>query len=478
MAQMVNKSELISALEQIEKDKGIPKDDILRMIEQAIVSAYRKHAGQMVNVQAVIDAATGQMQAYVVKTIVETVTTPAVEITVDEAQKLRNAVVTETEVKIPVDAEDFARIAAQTAKQVLIQKIRETERESLYTEYKPKEGQLINGSVLRFSNRNIIIDLGRSAEGILPMREQVRRERWMVGDRIRVLILKVEKGMRGPEVVLSRAHPDFLRRLFEQEVPEIYEKTVEVVDVAREAGLRAKVVVRSNNPKVDPIGACVGVKGSRVRPIINELQGERIDLVAYTMDTTQFIANALSPVKPLAVKVLSLEEKKAEALVADDQLSLAIGKGGQNVRLAAKLTGWSIDVRSEGQKRDAAVATASFFIDQAFLFESIGAGMSETLQKSGWGDVNRLAAARPADLAVVQDMGEEAAGKIIDAAKSYLESRARAAAEQAAAHAAAVEAAAAAPTDDAAVEAVPVEPTTDNPMEEASAEAPADTQPN
>lgn len=423
MAQQTTKSELIPVLEQIERDKGIKKEEILRMIEQALVSAYRKHSGHQLNVEASIDPVSGQIKTYLVKTLVEEVKDAFLEITAADAKNVTNGVWTETELKIPLDAGEFARIAAQTAKQVLIQKIRETERESLYDEYKPKEGILINGSIHRFSNRNIVVEMGR-AEAILPPREQVRREHWIVGDRIRAIILKVERGPRGPEVILSRAHADFVKRLFEQEVPEIYEKTVEVIEVVREPGLRSKVVVRSNNPKVDPVGACVGVKGSRVRPIINELQGERIDLVAYSNDTSTLIAGALSPVKPISVTVLSHSEKRAEVLVADDQLALAIGKGGQNVRLAAKLTGWQIDVRSEGQKKEAAVATAAALIDDLSQLENVGPKTAEILRKGGWGSVHRLAGAKPDDLTTLSGVGEKTAEKIIAAAKNSLEEKA------------------------------------------------------
>jgi transcription termination/antitermination protein NusA len=422
------KNELLPVLQQIERDKGIKKEDILHMIEQALVSAYRKHAGQMVNVEATIDPESGQIKAAVIKTVVEDVKNPVLEISPAEAKKLRAGAEVGAEVRIPVDAAEFARIAAQTAKQVLIQKIRETERETLYGEYKPKEGILINGAVHRFSNRNIVVDLGRS-EGIVPVREQVRRERWAVGDRIRAIILKVEKGPRGPEIILSRAHPDFVKRLFEQEVPEIYEKTVEVVDVVREPGLRSKVVVRSNNPKVDPIGACVGVKGSRVRPIINELQGERIDLVSWSNEMATFIASSLSPAKPLSVNILSHSDKKAEILVSDDQLSLAIGKGGQNVRLAAKLTGWQLDVRSETQKKEASATAAAAHIDELSQLDGVGPKTADVLNKGGWADLNRLANAKPDDLTALSGIGEKTAEKIIEAAKAYLKARAEAPAE-------------------------------------------------
>ncbi|MBV9080567.1 MAG: transcription termination/antitermination protein NusA, partial [Elusimicrobia bacterium] len=351
------KGGLSHVLDQIEREKGIKKDEILKMIEQALVSAYRKHAGDAVNVEAHVDPE-GEISAVVVKTIVEKVADPMTEVSLAEARKIDSSAAEGGQVRYPIDTEEFGRIAAQTAKQVLTQKIRETEREFVYEEFKPKEGTLVNGSVHRFANRNVIVDLGR-AEGVLPVREQVRREHWAVGERIRVLVLKVEKGPRGPEVLLSRAHENFVKRLFEQEVPEIYEKTVEVVTVVREPGQRSKVVVRSNNPKVDPIGACVGVKGSRVRPIINELQGERIDLVAYSTDPVTFIGASLAPAKPLSVSIVDQVAKKAEALVADDALSLAIGKNGQNVRLASKLTGWEIDIKTETQKKQAAQASVA-----------------------------------------------------------------------------------------------------------------------
>lgn len=426
----MSNNELMSALEQIEKDQGISKAEILKMVEQALVSAYRRHAGQQVNVVAAISPASGQIQAYVVKTIVETVTNPVVEITAAEAARVSNGVVEGAELRIPIDARDFARIAAQTAKQVLVQKVRETQRESLYNEYKPKEGTMINGTVLRFLSRNIVVDLGRGSEAIMPVREQVRREHWAVGDRIRALILKVERSHRGPEIVLSRAHADFVKRLFEQEVPEIYEKTVDVVTVVREPGFRSKVVVRTNNPKVDPVGACVGVKGSRVRPIINELQGERIDLVAYSPDSETFISNAMSPVKPLMVRILSQVERRAEVLVSDDQLSLAIGKAGQNVRLANKLTNWNLDVRSESQKREAVKASAQATVDELSQLDGVGPKTAEALQKGGWADVARLAKAQPDDLTALSGIGEKTAEKIIEAAQSFLAKKAEGAAAE------------------------------------------------
>ena len=410
---------LLNVLDQIEREKGIKKDDILRMIEQAMVSAYRKHTGEPVNVEAQIDAESGEITASVVKKVVEQIVDPATEMTLEAAQKVKAGALIGEDLKFPIDPEEFGRIAAQTAKQVLIQKIRETERETVFDEFKPKEGILVNGSVHRFQSRDVIVDLGR-AEGILPMREQVRRERWNIGDRIRVLMLKVEKGPRGPEIILSRAHPDFVRRLFEQEVPEIYEKTVEVVDVVREPGQRSKVVVRSLNPKVDPIGACVGVKGSRVRPIINELQGERIDLVSWSTDPAAYIAASLAPAKPMSVVISDSSKKEAEVLVSDDGLSLAIGKAGQNVRLASKLTGWTLNIKSESQKKQDVQAHAQASREELSALQGIGPKTTEALLKGGWDKIERLAKAKVDDLTVLSGIGEKTAEKIITAAQNRL----------------------------------------------------------
>jgi N utilization substance protein A len=409
------KGGLAHVLDQIEREKGIKKADILKMIEQALASAYRKHAGEGIQVEAHVESS-GEIRAYVVKTIVEAVTDATTQVSLKEALGFDDSAEIGGEVRFPIDTEEFGRIAAQTAKQVLTQKIRETERESVYDEYKPREGTLVNGTVQRFANRNVIVDMGRT-EGILPVREQVRRERWAIGERIRVLILKVEKGPRGPEILLSRAHDDFVKRLFEQEVPEIYEKTVSVVAVIREPGQRSKVVVKSNNPKVDPIGACVGVKGSRVRPIINELQGERIDLVAYSDDPATYIAAALAPSKPLSVTIVDPENKRAEAIVTEDALSLAIGKNGQNVRLASKLTGWQIDVVTEAQRKQQTQANVAAAKEQFLQLEGVGPKIADVLIKGGMDSVEKIARSKVEDLTVYAGVGEKLAEKMIASAK-------------------------------------------------------------
>jgi len=416
---MSEKSELMMALEQIEKDKGIRKEEILNVIENALVSAYKKHVGKNVNVEASVDPVTGAMSARVIKKVVSDVTNPAMEIRPEEAKKIDPEIKLNEDLRIPLDTQDFARIAAQTAKQVIVQKIRESERETLLEELKAKVGQMISGVVWRFANRNIIIDMGKS-EAILPVSEQVFRERFNLGQHLRAIIIKAERTSRGPSVILSRSHPDLVRKLFEIEVPEIYEKVVTITNIVREPGMRTKVAVVSNNPKVDPVGACVGVKGARVKPIIEELQGERIDLISYSPDVSKYIGSSLSPAKVLGVSILSAEDKKAEVLVGDDMLSLAIGKNGHNVRLAAKLTGWHIDVKSEGQKKQEAQQKQAATTESLTQLEGIGPKTADVLTKSGLTDITKLAHMQIDDLTTLQGIGKKTAEKIIESAKRFL----------------------------------------------------------
>lgn len=416
---MSEKSELMIALEQIEKDKGIKKEEILQVIENALVSAYKKHVGKNVNVEATVDSITGEMTARVIKKVVSELKNPSIEIDFDEAIKINPDIKIDEDIKISLDTQDFSRIAAQTAKQVIVQKIRESERETLLDEYKAKIGQMVSGVVWRFINRNLIVDIGKT-EAILPYSEQINKERFNLGQHLRAVIIKAEKTSKGPSVILSRSHPDMVRRLFEIEVPEIYEKIVEIVNVVRDAGMRTKVAVVSHNPKVDPVGACVGVKGARVKPIIEELQGERIDLISYSPDVTKYISAALSPAKVLGVSIVSAEEKKAEVLVTDDMLSLAIGKNGHNVRLAAKLTGWHIDVKSESQRkqenRDKAVAKT----ETLAKLEGIGPKIADVLIKAGFTQIDKLSQSSVEDLTTLQGIGARTAEKIIESAKKFI----------------------------------------------------------
>jgi N utilization substance protein A len=414
------KSELMGALEQIAREKNIPVEEILSMIEGAVVSSLRKHVGKNADIRASIDRDSGQFSAHVVKKVVETVTDPELELTVEQAQKIKKGAAVGDEVTYPAPAADFARIAAQTAKQVLTQRVREVERDKLYDEFKPKEGEIVNGAVHRFLDRNIIIDLGKT-EGILPLREQIRRERYGLGANVRAVILRVDKAQRGPAVVLSRASELFLSRLMEMEIPEIGDKTVEIVHIVRDPGFRAKVIVKSNDPKVDAIGACVGLRGSRIRSIMNEVAGERIDLIPYADEAETALANALGPAKVSAVRITDAENHVAEILVAEEQLALAIGKDGQNVRLAQKLTGWTLEVKSEGQKNTENAAAKDAAVSKFAGLEGVGPKTVETLVKGGITDLAKLAAATVEELTALPGIGEKSAAKIIASAKAAVE---------------------------------------------------------
>ena len=410
------KSELMGALEQIAREKNIPVEEILSMIEGAVVSSLRKHVGKNADIRATIDRESGQFSAVVVKKVVAEVVEPELEMTEADAQKMQKGAKVGDEVVYPAPASDFARIAAQTAKQVLTQRVREVERDKLYEEFKPKEGEIVNGSVHRFLDRNIIIDLGKT-EGILPLREQIRRERYGIGANVRAVILRVDKAQRGPAVVLSRASEMFLQRLMEMEIPEIGDKTVEVVHIVRDPGFRAKVIVKSNDPKVDAIGACVGLRGSRIRSIMNEVAGERIDLIPWADEAETALANALSPAKVSAVRIIDAENHVAEILVAEEQLALAIGKEGQNVRLAQKLTGWTLEVKSEGQKNTEIAKDTDAAAGTLGKLEGVGPKTLEILVKAGITDVARLAAATVEELTALEGIGAKTAAKIIASAK-------------------------------------------------------------
>ena len=415
---MAANKELIPALEQIEREKGVKKEDVLVMIEGAIASALRKHHGRLADIVCVIDRDTAEISAFKRMKVVEAVVDKDTELTPGDAVKWKKGAAVGDVLELVVDARGFERIAAQTAKQVLIQKIREIERDNLFEEFKPKEGEMVTGSVHRFMERNIIVEMGK-AEAILPVREQIRRERYNIGDRIRAVILKVDKAQRGPQVVLSRATPDFLRRLFEMEVPEITERVVEIVDIARDPGFRAKVVVRSNNPKVDAVGACVGIRGSRIRSIMNELSGERIDLIPFSPETSTFIMNAIAPGKANSVRILDPVNRQAEVIVPNDQLALTIGREGQNIRLACRLTGWSLAVKSEQQKSDEVQKNKEALRTMLEVLEGIGPKTAEVIIAAGFADIYKLADMSLEYLTTLQGVGEKTAEKIIESAKAW-----------------------------------------------------------
>lgn len=343
-------SELLDALDRLEKEKGISRDVIVEAIEAALVSAYKRNFNQAQNVRTDFNLTTGTMHVYARKEVVDEVFDSRLEIAIEEARKINPNYEIGDIVEIEVTPKEFGRIAAQTAKQVVTQRVREAERGIIYEEFVDREDDIMTGIVQRKDNRYVYVSLGKT-EALLPVHEQMQNEQYKHNDRMKVYITKVEKTTKGPQIFISRSHPNLLKRLFELEVPEIYEGIVEIKSVAREAGDRSKVSVWSDNPDVDPVGSCVGPKGSRVQAVVDELNGEKIDIVKFSKDPVEFVANALSPSKVLDV-IVNEEEKSTVVIVPDYQLSLAIGKRGQNARLAAKLTNWKIDIKSESDARE------------------------------------------------------------------------------------------------------------------------------
>ena len=342
--------EFIEALNQIEKEKGISKEYILEAIEASLVNAYKKNYDNNQNVKVVIDREKGDISVFSQKTVVEEVLDETTEISIQEARVLKPMYQLGDIVDIQVMPRNFGRISAQTAKQMVLQKIREAEREILFNQYITKERDIITGIVQRREKKNVMISLGK-IEAILMPNEQMPGEVYNFNDRLKVYVLEINKTSKGPQVYVSRTHPELVKRLFEQEVPEVHEGLVEIRSISREAGSRTKMAVYSKDANVDAVGACVGQSGARVNIIVNELKGEKIDIINWSEDPKKFIAAALSPSKVLAV-VINEEEQSAKIVVPDHQLSLAIGKEGQNARLAAKLTGWKIDIKSETQARE------------------------------------------------------------------------------------------------------------------------------
>lgn len=343
--------DLVKILDEIEKEKGIPKEVILEAIEVSLVSAYKKNFAQgKDNVEINIDKESGRVRVLSKKTVVETISKPSSEIDLEQAQQYKKgAVKLGDEIEVEITPEEFGRIATQTAKQVVVQKIREAERKAVYERYIDKVRDIVTGVVQRQEHFNYIIDLGK-AEAILPPNEQVKGETYRRGNRMKFYVVEVKKTSKGPKIILSRTHPDLLKRLFELEVPEIHEGLVEIKQISREPGKRSKIAVTCKDEMVDSIGSCIGDRGSRIKAIMNELQDEKIDIIKWHEDDKTFIANSLNPAKVLLVELFE-KEKRALVVVQDQLLSLSIGKEGQNARLAAKLTGWKIDIKSESQYR-------------------------------------------------------------------------------------------------------------------------------
>ncbi|ABS22704.1 transcription termination factor NusA [Bacillus cytotoxicus] len=359
-------TELLDALLVLESEKGISKDIIIDAIEAALISAYKRNFNQAQNVRVSFNPEVGTIQVLARKDVVDNVFDPRLEISVEEARQINPNYQNGDVLEIEVTPKDFGRIAAQTAKQVVTQRVREAERGVIYSEFSDREEDIMVGIVQRQDARFIYVSLGK-VEALLPVSEQMPNEQYKPHDRIRVFITKVEKTTKGPQIYVSRTHPGLLKRLFEMEVPEIYDGTVEIRSVAREAGDRSKISVYAENIDVDPVGSCVGPKGQRVQRIVDELKGEKIDIVRWSNDPVEYVANALSPSQVVSVLV-NEEEKATTVIVPDHQLSLAIGKRGQNARLAAKLTGWKIDIKSESDAKQLGIVTEE---DNMIAFDSV-----------------------------------------------------------------------------------------------------------
>ena len=346
----IDYKELILALEELEKEKGIKKEYVLESIETALVTAYKRNFDALENVKVDIDHNTGATHIYSIKEVMERANDDALEISLEDARKINKELNLGDSVEVEIVPRDFGRIAAQTAKQVIIQKLRETERNMIFNEYNERKGEIVTGLVQKADNHIVVLDLGK-LEGIMLSKDQIPTEHYKVNDKIKAYVVDVERGEKGaPQAIVSRTHPDFVRKLLEFEIPEIYEGVIEIKSVSRDAGSRSKVAVYSPDPNIDPVGSCVGAKGVRIQNVINELHGEKIDVIEWDEDPSIFIASALLPAQILAVDIKE-DERFAEVIVPDDQLSLAIGKAGQNARLAAKLTNWKIDIKSESQYR-------------------------------------------------------------------------------------------------------------------------------
>ena len=347
----IDNKELVLALEELEREKGIKKEYVLESIETALVTAYKRNFDSLENVKVDIDHKTGATHIYAIKEVVEKPTNTTLEISLEEALKINKQLKIGDSVEIEIVPKDFGRIAAQTAKQVIIQKLREVEREITYNEFNDRKGEIVSGIIQKADHNIVVMDLGK-LEGVMPVKEQIPTEKYHVNQKIKGVVLDVEKGQKGaPQVIVSRSHPDFVRKLLEFEIPEIYEGVIEIKSVSRDPGYRSKVAVYSPDPNIDPVGSCVGQKGVRIQNVINELNGEKIDVIEWNEDPSIYISSALLPAQILAVDIKE-EEKFAQVIVPDDQLSLAIGKSGQNARLAAKLTNWKIDIKSETQFRE------------------------------------------------------------------------------------------------------------------------------
>jgi N utilization substance protein A len=414
---------IYQSIEILSKEKGIDPQIVIDAVKDAMLVAARKHFRTTEDLVAAFNDATGALEIYGVKKVVESVQDPVKEISLDDAQRMDPAAQLESEVRFPKPTEALGRISAQTAKQVILQKVREAERETIFSEYSGRVGELVNCMVKRIEGQDLMVDLGKT-EARLPKKEQSKLENFSVGDRARCVIRSVEKAGKNAGVIVSRAAPELVMRLFEQEVPEIYDNTVVIKGCAREAGERTKIAVVSRDRDVDSVGACVGMKGMRVQSIIRELRGEKIDIIEYSEDPVVFATHALSPAKISRVSIVDAADKHMEVIVDDTQLSLAIGKKGQNVRLAAKLLGWKIDIKSEEEKRqEVETAMAALVPAGAPVSVLIDHGLAEDivekLLEAGVATVEKLGSMTPEELEAIPSIGPKIVEKILVAVNSY-----------------------------------------------------------
>lgn len=410
--------EIIQALKSMARAKDVDENLIIETLQAGLISAARKKFGPASNIVVEIDENLGSLNVYCCKTVVARVEDPQLEICVSDALQFKPDAEVGTEIRMEIPLAQFGRNAIQAAKQVVIQRVREAERDKVFREYEKRVGEVVNGGVQQVDRGNLIVNLGRT-EAILPQREQIPREQFRQGNSIKAYIIDVSRSSKGPQVVLSRSHPDFLRRLFEMEVPEIKDGTVEIKAVAREPGGRSKIAVHSNDDKVDAVGACVGMKGSRVQSVVRELGGERIDVVLWSDEPIPFVTRALSPAKVVRADI-DPDDNKVTVVVGDDQLSLAIGKGGQNARLAAKLTTFKIDLINESQyaerlefRRIARVPIAGV--------PGIGEKLRAKLAAAGYETADDIARASMIDLTALEGIGEKTAAKVVEAARAKIE---------------------------------------------------------
>jgi N utilization substance protein A len=446
---------LYQQIEMLSREKHIEPDVVVAAIEDAMTVAARKYYKTEENLRAKFNAETGHIDVFSVRTVVEEVADPKMEISLAEARRSNPAAEIGTEITSPRPTEVLGRIAAQTAKQVILQKVREAERDTIYNEYHTRVGELITCIVKRAEGPDLIVDMGRT-EARLPKREQSRLETYNIGDRVRVVIRMVDRAAKGPQVIVSRADSVLVQRLFEMEVPEIYDGTVQIRAAAREAGERTKIAVASRDKDVDPVGACVGMKGMRVQSIIRELRGEKIDIIPYNEETVAFAQKALSPAKVTRVQIVDPENHKLEVIVEDSQLSLAIGKKGQNVRLASKLIGWDIDIKSEEEKRreiEEQMTALTAAVTPLTQLGGVGPKTIEKIEAAGINNVEKLASMTPEQLMEIPGIGEKMVDKIYQAVNRFYEGGDA----QADAVAAPVEAEEAAAAEAAPAEAAPAE---------------------